>query len=708
MRVLTVMRTLWSSPNFPDMKFSWDWIQELSGTTLTREDAAALLNAKAFETVVSADAGVLDIDILPNRPDAVSHLGVARELAALTNQRFAAPSYEWHVSEQSFTRVSVQDSEACPRYSALVVKNVKVGPSPSWLKERLEMCGLNSINNVVDVTNYVMLELGQPMHAFDAEHIDNIVVRRAKAGETLTALDAARTQYALDESMLVIADGEKAVALAGVKGGAGTGISDTTTDILLEAANFNPESVRATSRKLGLRTDASIRFSYGVDPNLTAPSLMLAAQLLAKVAGGTTDRGIIDVYPTPVTERTVILDPAYARSLLGVDIGDAQMRSILQSLGFGATGHDSSIAVTVPTRRSDVTGPEEVIEEIGRVYGFDSIPSTSPVLPIYGEHSWVREDSQVVWNEAAFMRERSAIGRIVAGAGYSEVYNYAFLSDELKNVFGLDKLYELEQPLSREYAFLRPSLLNRMVLNVRDNFRYFDTVRLFETGHRFPFGKPEGSRLAIVLASKTGSEELFYELKGVVDLLGERLGIAGLWYDDAPPFAFGTLMGWCQPGRAAEVKTEGGSALGVVGLLKKSIAEQLKVKGTIAVAEFDLSALIEHAQQDREFEPLPKYPDVVRDIAVKVSNDIKIDDILDVIDATETQGLVRDVDVFDIFVPTGKEKLKAEGDTPEYGKSVAFHIIMRSDERTLTDKDADAVVAAISAALQEKLDALVR
>lgn len=693
------------------MKFSYDWIRELSGTSLSIADAAALLSSKAFEAVQSEAEGVLDIDVLSNRPDAQSHLGIARELAALTNSRFAAPSYEWRVSEQAVKEVTIEDATACPRYSALVVRGLTVGPSPKWLVERLALCGQQSINNVVDVTNYVMLELGQPMHAFDLALVDRIVVRHARSGESLTALDEARTKYTLDESMLVIADGETPVAIAGIKGGAGTGISDTTSEVLLEAANFSPFSIRATSRALALRTDASIRFGYGVDPNLTAPALMRAAELLAQVAGGRADAGIIDNYPSPAVERVLVLDPSYVRSLLGISLQDAQMRGILESLGFAVTQHEGSMKVAVPSRRSDIEGAEDLIEEIGRVYGYDSIPSIAPVLPIFGEHSWVHEDAAAAWDEYAFMRERGAAARILVGVGFSEVYNYVFVSDEITQLLKLEGLSELAQPQSNEYRWLRRSLIPRLLMNARDNLRFAPLVRLFETGHTFDRigeGK-ESARLGCVIASRDATSELFYEMKGAVSLLLEQMNIRDAYYDDAEPFAWDAgAVNATLPGRRALIRTGDNRILGFIGAVHGRVSDGLKLKGSAAIAELDLRVLIASAQEEREFEPLPKYPSVTRDIAVLVQVDTKIDDILQVVQDADSGGLVVDVDVFDIFEPTGTEKLKAEGDTPEYGKSVAFHVVLRSDERTLTDKDADGVEAEIRRALQEKLGAQLR
>ena len=693
------------------MKFSYEWIKELSGTSLAATAAADLLSAKAFE-VESVDGDVMDIKILPNRPDCLSHLGIARELCALEGRRFTAPAYEFHVGKHPAVSIEVQDTGGCPRFSALVVNGVTVGPSPKWLASRLEAVGLRSINNVVDVTNYVMLELGQPMHAFDLQKADTLVIRRGREGERIRALDEARTEYPLNSDTLVVADAQRPLSIAGIKGGADSGITDTTTRVLLEAANWDPVVIRATSRRLGLRTDASVRFSYGVDPNLTAAALVRAGQLLAKSAGGTVDGPVVDVYPHPRVARSLMLDPAYARSLLGLDIGDAQIRGILESLGFDVEEHERILKVTVPTRRIDVEGAEDLIEEVGRLYGYDAIPSAAPLLAAYDEKSWVHEDAEgIAWDEQAFIRERSAIGHLMAGAGYSEVYNYAFLSDELKELLQAGDMQELAQPLSPEYRWLRRTLVPRLLVNARDNLRFFDDARLFETGHVWDHvgdGR-ESARLGLVIAQRSSRGELFYEIKGAVDLLLEHLGVADYYFDDKAPLAWdAAAVNATSSGKQALIRLEGdGHVIGFVGAVSGRVAAGLKLKGTAAVAELCLRSLVRHAQREREFEPLPKYPSVVRDIAVLVDQGVKVDDILQV--ATDAGGdIVEDVDVFDIFLPTGKEKVKTEGDTPEYGKSVAFHVIFRAADRTLRDDEVAVAEAAIKAALQENLGAQVR
>lgn len=689
------------------MKFSYDWIQELGKLKISAGEAAELLNAKACE-VENVENGTFDADILPNRPDLLSHAGLARELAALAGGRFTEPDCGLTMGSDGVS-VSIDDARACPRYSGLVVRGVTVGPSPDWLKERLEQLGVGSVNNVVDVANYVMLELGQPMHAFDLAKLrGGIRVRFAKNGERITALDDERTEYELDTETLVITDDSGPIAIAGIKGGASTAVSAETHDIFLESAVFDPSVVRAGSTRLNLRTDASVRFSYGVSTCTPVAALKRAADLLAKVAAGVPEEHGVDAYPHPWRPQKLVLNAGYVRGLLGENIDNNAIVATLSSLGFAVNGNDAQLEVAVPQWRLDVERQEDLIEEVGRVYGYENIPSKAPVVHAYDEEARLREDEDKAWDEYGFIRQRHAMTESLASYGYSEVYNYAFISDELKDTFGLETLRELVRPQSEEFRYLRPSLWPRMMLNVRDNFRFADTVRIFETGHRFTGDGRETSRLAIALGAKKGGDELFYELKGVIDHLAEAFGVTDLQYDDAPPFQFATLAEWCAPGRVAEVKTGDGTPLGVVGILKPAIAANLKVKGVVAVAEFDLKSLIRHMQGEREFEALPKYPAVERDISMLVADDVRVRQILETIQAADSAGLVRDVDVVDIFVPTGDEKLAPEYSRHEYGKSIAVRVVYRSDEKTLTDEEVTVVEDAIKKALGDELNAVIR
>ncbi len=675
------------------MKFSYAWLKEFTKADLTPQAMADLLNAKSSEVKEIIPAGadtILDIDVLPNHPDALSHVGVAREVSALAGASFIHEEHKPKTFSPKDLSIAIENADDCPRYSALVIRDVHIGPSPRWLAERLELLGLKSINNVVDATNYIMLELGQPLHAFDLAKVDEIRVRRARAGERIKTLDEAQTEYELEPSVLIIADSTRPIAIAGIKGGAETGITDATHDILVESANFAPEAIRAASRILRLRTDASIRFSYGVDPELTAPALIRAAELIRDVASGTSDAVVLDVYPKKARPLKLKLETNYARRLLGANIPDREIAGILKRFGFTVAGMGKTLTVTVPTRRLDVQRAEDLIEEIGRTYGYENIPSQPPMFAVYDERAWVKEEQNPWWDEYEFIRERGAITHLLANIGFVEVYNYNLLSDELKESFGYGNLPELENPATHEYRYLRPSLVPRLVLAVRDNFRFADQVRLFETGHVFEkFDEPESRRLALIVGRRGNvvPRDVFLELKSATDLLMRKLGITDTKLTD-------TESG------VATLTTDDGITLGTLSVLRPQIADQLKLKGVVAVAEFDLVKLVEHFQQEREYEPLPKYPAVVRDISTLVPLDVRIGDILAAVQGADTKNLVHDVDVFDIYEPDSKERGEQ--------KSVAFHVTYRAGDHTLTDAEVTIVEDAIKQALTEQLGADIR
>ena len=692
------------------MKFDYQWIQELSGIDTPAQEAASLLNAKACETEDLGD-GLFDCDILPNRPDLLSHVGLARELAALSGKQFNGPDSDALASGQGSVSVHIEDGSACTRYSGLIVRGVRVGPSPEWLRNRLERVGVGSVNNVVDVVNYLMLEIGQPMHAFDLARLSGgIVVRRAKRGERLVALDDARTEYELDEDTLVIADDSGPVAIAGIKGGVTTAVSEDTRDVFLEAAVFDSSIVRAGSTKLGLRTDASVRFSYGVSTGLPLIALMRAAAMLTELAGGTADAQAVDAYPKPWHSVKLTVSTAYTGSLLGADIKVNDMVAILSRLGFSVHASDHTLEVSVPQWRLDIERQEDLVEEIGRVHGYNEIEAVPPVVHAYDERSWVRDDEDVPWDEYGHIRERQNFMRLLASDGFSEVYNYAFYSDELVDKLGLDHLHELALPQSSHYRWLRTSLVPRLLLVVRDNLRFEKNVRLMETGHVFDhLGGLESTRLALATVGPGTGEDRFYELKGAVDHLAAELGITDLWFDDAEPFfADAAVLALTARGRCANIKDKNGKMLGFIGQVAPNAAASLRIKHAGAVVELDLRALVRHAQAEREYEPLPKYPAVERDISMFVSDEVRVRQILEAIHAADEAGLVRDVDVMDIFVPTGDEKLAPEYSRHEYGKSIAVRIVFRSDERTLTDEEVTVVEDTIKRALQDRVDARVR
>jgi phenylalanyl-tRNA synthetase beta chain len=410
---------------------------------------------------------------------------------------------------------------------------------------------------------------------------------------------------------------------------------------------------------------------------------------------------------------TLVLNAEYVRSLLGADISDGDIFKVLTNLGFDVSGSGPALHVKVPYWRLDISRQEDLIEEVGRTHGYENIPSLPPVVHAFDERGWLKEDEDTVWDEASFIRERYAIGRLLAGDGYTETYNYSFLSDELVDLFGLEGLPELERPQSSQFRWLRTSLLPRLLLQARDNLRFAKAVNLFETGHvffRVANGK-EPARLGLVRAASgaAGEGDVFYELKGSVEHLMTQLGITDTYIDDAEPFsADASALAMTIQGRQAALKDGSGTTIGFMGQVDPAVASSLKLKGRAAVVELDLRTLIAHAREEREFEPLPKYPAVERDISMLVAADVKIARILEAVRDADTSGLVRDVDVLDIFVPTGTEKLEPDHDRHAYGKSVAVRVVYRSDERTLTDEEVTVAEDAIKRLLADRVDARIR
>lgn len=653
------------------MKISYNWLQSLIEKKLpSPAKLADLLTMHSFETKLVGQAGhdyLLDVDILPNRThDCLSHLGVAKEIAALLKIPLAAVDYSKKIKEDKtesaaqLIKVQVKDAKLCPRYTARAVVDVKVGPSPDWLAERLKICGLRPINNVVDIANYAMLETGQPLHAFDADKLftknkgeqKTLLIRKAQKGEKITTLDEGK--YDLDENILVIADEKDPVCIAGVKGGKNPGVDSKTKRVILEAANFSPQFTRQASRQLKLKTDASWRFENELDPNLTEPGIDLAAYLIQSIAGGRVLKGRVDIYPVKTKPRKIKLDLNKVRSLLGADISDKETIEILKRLDFGVKVSKNGVGeITIPTERLDVSIPEDLIEEIGRVYGFQKISSQLPLAALIPSH--LSED--VVYS--------NKVRDILIHLGFSEVYNYSFISD--------GGSVELLNPLSREQKYLRPNLAVNLLKNIESNKRYFKEIALFEMGKVFKKDKSEiieGKNLGVAVWPAD-----FYCLKGVIETLLNKLRISDIWFDDAFDNKENDL-------KRAEVKVGSSSAdkndlLGWVGE---------------SIFELDFNQLAKLATEERIYLPPSKYPAMVRDISVLVEPKTKVSAALNLINAAGGP-LVRDVDLFDLY----------EGDEVADGKkSFAFHIIFQSDDRTLTDKEVNQLQDKIIKALEEE------
>ncbi len=668
------------------MVFSYNWLKDYVKNMPRPEKLAELLTmhfAEVEEVKKARNDYVLDIDVRPNRAaDCFSHLGIAREISAIIGSKLQLPLAKVKVSAGvktgDFVKVEVKDKRACPRYVAKVVVDVKVGPSPKWLQERLKVCGLRPINNIVDIANYVMIETGQPLHAFDSDKLKGgkIQVRLAKKGESIVTLD--EDKFDLEQSILVIADEQKPVAIAGIKGGKEPEIDKKTRAVIVEAANFNPRIIRKASKKIGLRTDASLRFEHGLDPNLAEFAVNRAAYLIQKVARGKAGNDFIDIYSQKSVPSRIKLDLNYLNNLLGLAVPKTKAAQILKKLDFKIIKESQkSLLVEVPTSRQDVSLPEDLIEEIGRIYGYEKIPVAFPEVSLIPG----KRNDRIFWE--------NAIKDILKEAGFVETYSYSFVGDKEAKIFKYknDELIEVQNPISLEQKYLRPSLIPNLLAAVKKNTNNFSDIRIFELGKVFE--KAMASKDKSQLTGAAAGRD-FYELKGVVDLLLHKLGISEIWYDDYKAIPEQSKISIWHPKKCAEIKIDG-TGIGFLGEISPKLLQQLEMPEKMVVFDIDAEALIDSVSWEHEFRPISKFPAVVRDLAVLVPRKVKVADVLNKINSAGG-GLVRDVDIFDIYegneLPGGK-------------KNLAFHIIYQAEDRTLKSDEVDKVQQKIIKALEK-------
>jgi phenylalanyl-tRNA synthetase beta chain len=661
------------------------WLRELVEVPANVELVAREISLRGFE-VASVENGVIDFEITANRPDCLSHVGIAREAAVIWNR----PSGHGQLQARKPNPdgeppITIEAPDLCPRYTAQLF-DVRVGPSPSWLARRLEAAGVRPINNIVDVTNYVMLEIGQPMHAFDVDRLagGRIVVRRARPGEKLQTLDG--VERALDPDMLVIADAERPVAIGGVMGGHDSEIGSTTTKMLLESAYFLPSSVRRTSKRLGLKTEASIRFERGGDIEAPLVGLGRAAQLLVEI--GAAQPGVTwDVYPSPREPLRLSLRAARIPRVLGMDVPAADVPRILGTLGFVVDTADSQRwSVTVPFFRPDVAREVDLIEEVGRHYGFDRLPITFPEL----EAAQPPPDKRVE-------RDRK-MRALLTAAGFSESMTFAFIERQAALPFceADSEPVAIANPLSEKFAVLRPSLLPGLIDSCAHNRRRGrKDVRLFESGSRFT--RTDGERRAVAVAwSGVGNDAHwsepprpadFFDVKGVVELLCGAFAFPDVEFAPAN-------VSFLMPGRAAVVQS-GAAQLGVLGQLVPAIAESrgFAEGEDIYVAELDTDALAAAARSDDvRAEPLPRFPSIVRDVSILVSETLPAAAVRGTIRAAAPATLVS-ISEFDRYQGKG---------VPEGRVSLSLRLTFRAPDRTLTDEEAQSATDAIVGALRRE------
>lgn len=647
---------------------------------------------------------VLELEITPNRPDCMCVYGIAREVSALTGARLEPPSTgleETGPDVNGLAKVILKDSAGCPRYTARAVTGVRIAPSPPWMQRRLWVSGLRPISNVVDVTNYVLLELGQPLHAFDIGFLaqSTIIVRRAEPGETMTTLDGvART---LDADSLVIADAKEPVALAGIIGGEDSEVKDTTTDVLIESAHFDPTSIMLTSRRLGVRTEASARFERGVDPEGTARAAARAARLMNELAGGSVAAGEIDAYPEAVERRLVTLRPERARKVIGTEISAGEMVKILESLGAGVRANET-LDVSVPTWRRDLEREIDLIEEVARLYGYDRIPET-----VCGGAGF--DAGYTAGQKATAVLRASLIA-----CGMSEAIAYSFMSEQDPGRLEIPEddprwravllLNPLAETGDRMRTTLLPGLLRVASANLHRGNR---DLALFEIGRTFTSSDTgrlpvEAEVAGLVMAgelhatdwSRPATPVDYFDLKGVVENLAEALGIPGV------EFRPGTEPFMAQ-GLSADVFVPDGKAgisrAGYIGQVHPRVASAFDVSVDVFAGELDVALLID-AAEPRVARPIGRFPNVKVDIAVIVDERVEAGEVERVIEENAGAFLVS-ARLFDLYrgPQVGERK-----------KSLAYALEFGSPERTLTDEQAHAEMDSIIGALARELEAGIR
>ena len=711
------------------MNISYNWLRELTGVELTAVELRERLTMAGLEVEAVHEMGgdfVLEIAMLSNRPDLLSHLGVAREVCTLAGGAVRWPKMQALREEGrtgSFTSIEVQASDLCPRFTARIVRGVQIAPSPTWLVERLEAVGQRSINNVADITNYVMLEFGQPLHAFDLEKLTErrIVVRRAREGERITTLD--KVERELDPEMLVIADAARPVAVAGVMGGAESEISETTRDVLIESAYFAPASVRRTSRALGLQTDASDRFERGVDYEGQLRAQARAVALMTELAGGTASMDAIDVRTEGHYAPSIVpLRFARVNELTGLDVPARDSIRILGALGIepaecsltneaGDASSENSATGAAQTRmdfippswRYDLSIEEDLVEEVGRHFGYAQVTDTLPPSNAAGEYRAGEE-------------RRRAAGRALNACGFDEAVSFSFIDAGHDEQFALlpalveradvsSRFVTLSNPIIEGASRMRPTLLAGLLAAARHNFNHGTRdVRLFETGRIFAANREEDAQpreleacalVATGMAVEEGhagaSRELdFYDLKGALEAAVDAMKAASLEF--APVSAK-----HLREGQAAQVFLAG-RPIGTLGRLGDEIAAAYKFRQPVYVAEIDFSALLSSAEMPVRYRPLARFPSVMRDVSLIADRRVAFAEMQRTVLELELEQARR---VMLVYVYEGDR-------VPEGQRSVTLRLEYRAADRTLRDEEVDELHRRIVTTLEEKFGASLK
>lgn len=674
------------------MKYSYLWLKELSKTKKSPEQLAERLTLHAFELEKTKKEGKetqLVFDILANRGhDALSHIGMAREICAVEGRKFNLKLNFRNFLKLSFRKklqIDIKDKNLCWRYIGAVLESVEVKPSPKWIQERLLVSGVKPINNIVDITNYVMLETGQPLHAFDAKRVSEgstfgIVVRRARKGEKIKLLD--EKEYELGENNLVIADSEKTLALAGVMGGMESSVTGKTKNIILESANFDATNIRKTRTRHNIITESSYRFERAIDPNLAETAAARAIELLQKFGGKNVKlTAYNDIYPKKIKSWTVNLDTNYVKSLLGENIPDKKIKNILENLGIAVKIQKNIFNCEIPTIRIDLKTQEDLIEEVGRIYGYENIPAKAPVVEL----------SSPPVNEKRVFEDK--LRDILVALGFSEMLNYSFYSkDDIEKCgLGIEGHYELANPMNPDQQYMRRALIPGLLKNIKFNQKSFEKIKIFEIGRKYRDEKaamPKEINVLNGMLTEAKDENPFFALKGVLEAVLNQVGCVDYkLVDHKIKFQI-----W-HPNRVAEIQING-KKIGKIGEISPLVCREYGITSRVASFGISIKKLLESIPKEKTYQPISKFPSVKRDVSMFILENAKYTEIQKII--IESGGkLVLGVELFDIF-----EK--------ENEKSLALRIEIGSREKTLTSAEIEALMEKIVAKLEKDLKVKVR
>lgn len=644
-----------------------------------------------IKTVLGLDNSVIDFEITSNRPDCLSVIGIARETAATLGTVYTMPDLNYHtsseVSIEDEIKVEIKDN-LCKRYIARGVKNVKIEPSPAWMQERLLQAGVRPINNIVDITNFVMLELGQPMHAFDKREItsNQIVVDRATEGEHFTTLDEA--ERVLDNNVLCIKDGSNIIGLAGIMGGHNSEIKEDTKEIVFESANFDGTNIRVASQKLGLRTEASSRFEKELDPNLAQLAIDRACNLICQLNAGDIMKGTIDIYNYKKEQSLLSVDSNWINRFLGTKLLKEEMKEYLDRLELKTEIKEDILNISVPTFRIDVHIKEDIAEEVARIYGYNNIPTTIiNTVSSKGGKSKKQHMDDVVINT-------------MMASGLNQAISYAFVSPKVFDSINLPqddllrKVVTIKNPLGEDYSIMRTTTIPSTLESLSRNYsRNNDKARLFEIG-RVYIPKENTDKLPEernILTVGIYGEADYYDIKGVIENLCDTLGITQYSYKreaNNPTF---------HPGKTAQLFI-GKDSAGVLGEIHPDVLENYGIDVPCYIAEINLDIVYSNASMEKSYKPLPKFPAVARDIALLVDDSILVSDIEEVI-IKQGGSMVEKINLFDVY---------KGAQIPEGKKSIAYSITYRSENKTLTDVEVNKVHDKILRSLEYKIGAQLR